>query len=181
MLASLQGSAPEGWPEDVEVAVRRSPNLKSAVAWCRERQPDLILVYGTSILKGPMIRLPRLGVLNAHSSILPAYRGVFSEFWQTLHGRLKTAGVTIHSIDEGVDTGDLLVQQRTHCESGIDPYRLRCRNVLTTLEAYPKAALQVLSGTAEHRRQRPSNQPTYRARDLTFAKRLELWRRLGKL
>jgi len=181
MLASLGGSPPPGWPAGVEVMVKRSPNLKSAVAWCRQRQPDLILVYGTSILKGPMIRVPRLGVLNAHSSILPGYRGVFSEFWQTLHGRLESAGVTIHFIDEGVDTGDLVLQQQTASEAGVDPYRLRCHNVLTTLDAYPKAALQVLSGEAEHSRQRPSNQPTYRARDLTFARRLELLRKLGKL
>ena len=181
MLAALGGAPPAGWPTGVEVVVKRSPNLGSAVAWCRERRPDLLLVYGTSILKAPVIRVPRLGVLNAHSSLLPHYRGVFSEFWQVLHGRLETAGVTIHCIDEGVDTGELVLQRRTAAEPGIDPFRLRCRNVLTTLEIYPEAALQVLSGEAEHRVQEALDQPTYRSRDLTFERRRELLQQLGML
>lgn len=179
MVDSLGASPPKGWPGGVEVVVKRSPNLKSAVAWCQQRAPDLILVYGTSILKGSMIRVPRRGVLNAHSSMLPHFRGVFSEFWQTLEGRLETAGVTVHFIDEGVDTGDLVLQQRSSCEPGIDPYRLRCKNVLTTLEIYPRAAQLVLSGEAEPRGQEASDQPTYRSRDLTFEKRVELLRKLG--
>ena len=126
-----------------------------------------------------MIRVPTHGVLNAHSLILPHYRGVFSEFWQTLEGRLDTAGVTFHFVDEGVDTGDVVLQVRTECEPGIDPYRVRGRNVAATVSAYPQAARSVLRGDGERRRQEASDAPTFRSRDRTLDKRLELLRALG--
>lgn len=179
MLDSLGALPPAGWPAGVETFETPSVNRRAAVAWCRERQPGLILVYGTSILRAPMIRVPTRGVLNAHSSILPSYRGVFSEFWQTLNGQLDTTGVSVQFIDEGVDTGDLVLQRKTASEPGIDPYRLRCRNVVTTLEIYPEAARLVLAGEEERCPQGPSDQTTFRSRDMTFEKRLELLRKLG--
>lgn len=178
-LLAEHGPDPAGWPA-VDTLITPRVNREEAVAWCRRRRPDLILVYGTSILKEPMIRLPRLGVLNAHSSILPHFRGVFSELWQVLQGDLDHVGVTVHFIDPGVDTGDLVLQAHSSVQGeAIDPYALRYRNVATTLEIYPRAARAVLSGEETRTPQANSSAPTYRSRDLTFERRLELLRRLG--
>ncbi len=178
-LLAEHGPDPASWPP-VDILETPRVNNGDAVAWCRRRRPDLILVYGTSILKQPMIRLPRLGVLNAHSSILPHFRGVFSEFWQVLQGDFDHVGVTVHCIDPGVDTGDVVLQARSPVDGeNVDPYTLRCRNAATTLEIYPRAARAVLSGEETRQAQAASPAPTYRSRDLTFERRLELWRRLG--
>ena len=178
-LLAEHGPDPASWPP-VDLLETPRVNNGDAVAWCQRRQPDLILVYGTSILKEPMIRLPRLGVLNAHSSVLPHFRGVFSEFWQALQGDFEHVGVTVHCIDPGVDTGDLVLQAHSPVEGDrVDPHTLRCRNVATTLEIYPQAARAVLSGEAQRQPQPTSSAPTYRSRDVTFERRLELLRRLG--
>ncbi len=179
LFTALDAPPPIAWPEGIETFETPSVNHQAAIAWCRERRPDLILVCGTSILRAPLIRLPARGVLNIHSSILPSYRGVFAEFWQVLNDGLEAAGVTVHFVDEGVDTGDVVLQKHTPAEPGVDPYRLSCRNVSTALEIYPEAALQVLAGVAQRYPQGPSQQPTFRARDRTFEKRLELLRKLG--
>ena len=53
--------------------------------------------------------LPRQGCLNLHPSLLPAYRGPAPLFWQARQGE-RQAGISLHLLDEGVDTGDLVAQ-----------------------------------------------------------------------
>ena len=186
-LLGAHGPDPKTWPDVPRLQIPRV-NRAEAVEWCRSHRPDVLIVYGTSILKEPMIQVPRLGVLNAHSSVLPHFRGVFSEFWQVFHGDLDHVGVTVHFIDTGVDTGDVVLQRRTSTEAPpaemsesqvLDPYRLRARNVATTLEIYPEAAAAVLAGRETRQKQPSSDAQVFRSRDLTFERRLELLRRLG--
>ena len=75
----------------------------------RELHPDLSVVaaYG-KILPGPLIRLPRLGTINVHGSLLPRYRGAAPIQWALIRGEQET-GVTIMQMDEGMDTGDILL------------------------------------------------------------------------
>ncbi len=72
-------------------------------------QPDLIVVtaYG-KILSGRLLNLPRFGTINVHGSLLPKYRGAAPIQWAVINGEKET-GVTIMQMDEGVDTGDILL------------------------------------------------------------------------
>jgi methionyl-tRNA formyltransferase len=82
------------------------------LAQLRDFQPDLIIVaaYGR-ILPSPLLHMPRLGTLNVHGSILPKYRGAAPIQWALLNGESET-GVTIMQMDEGMDTGDILLTKR---------------------------------------------------------------------
>ena len=72
---------------------------------------DLIVLGGgwPELLPAGVIRLPRLGVLNTHPSLLPEFRGTDVHRWQVLHG-VRKSGTTIHYVDETFDTGNLLSQ-----------------------------------------------------------------------
>jgi methionyl-tRNA formyltransferase len=72
-------------------------------------QPDLIVVtaYGR-ILPGSLLNLPPLGTINVHGSLLPKYRGAAPIQWAVINGEKET-GVTIMQMDEGMDTGDMLL------------------------------------------------------------------------
>ncbi|HEV2273750.1 MAG TPA: methionyl-tRNA formyltransferase [Acidobacteriaceae bacterium] len=74
-------------------------------------QPDAIIVvaYGRIIPKW-MLELPRLGNLNLHASLLPKYRGAAPIQWAIANGEAIT-GTTTMRIDEGLDTGDILLQR----------------------------------------------------------------------
>ena len=76
----------------------------------RALQPDVLLIvaYGV-ILKEPALRLPRLGSINLHASLLPRWRGVSPIAWQILAGD-PVVGVTTQWIDAGVDTGQIILQ-----------------------------------------------------------------------
>ncbi len=72
-------------------------------------RPDLMVVtaYGR-ILTGPVLNLPPLGTINVHGSLLPKYRGAAPVQWAVLNGDPET-GITIMQMDEGMDTGDILL------------------------------------------------------------------------
>lgn len=73
-------------------------------------KPDLLLVGGFDIiLKAPLLRLPRIGCINTHSSLLPKHRGP-NPFRAAIAMNEAETGVTFHVMDEGIDTGDILAQ-----------------------------------------------------------------------
>jgi methionyl-tRNA formyltransferase len=78
-----------------------------------ELKPDLIVVaaYG-QILPSSILELPRFGCLNVHASLLPKYRGAAPIQWAILNDESQT-GVTIMKMDAGLDTGDILTQEKT--------------------------------------------------------------------
>jgi len=77
----------------------------------RKLGPDLFVViaYG-QILPRSLLDIPRHGAINVHASLLPKYRGAAPIAWAILKGEAST-GVTIMKMDEGMDTGDILLQK----------------------------------------------------------------------
>ena len=83
-----------------------------------ELNPDVIIVvaYG-KILPKSILDIARLGCINVHASLLPKYRGAAPIQWAVLNGDSKT-GVCVMQMDEGLDTGDILLCEET--EIGIN-------------------------------------------------------------
>jgi methionyl-tRNA formyltransferase len=71
----------------------------------------VVVAYGR-ILPPAFLRAPRLGCINVHFSLLPKYRGAAPVNWAIVHGERET-GVTTMRMDEGLDTGDILLQRAT--------------------------------------------------------------------
>lgn len=86
---------------------------------------DVLLLYGTKIIKPNILSIPKIGTLNAHSAILPKFRGSRSEFWILYYGDLERAGVTIHWVTPGLDEGDIFLQERLPVEVSDTPRTLR--------------------------------------------------------
>lgn len=79
-------------------------------------EPDLIVsLQANVIFKKPLIELPAKGCLNVHTALLPKYRGLFPTFWVLKNGERET-GVSVFFMDEGIDSGPILVQK--HVEVG---------------------------------------------------------------
>lgn len=77
----------------------------------RDFKPDIIvLVAFGKILPASIITLPPLGTINVHGSLLPRYRGAAPIQWALVNGEEET-GVTVMQMDEGIDTGDILLQE----------------------------------------------------------------------
>ncbi len=90
-----------------------APNTDHGLEVLRRADPDLVVsIRYRRILKEAAIAVPRHGVLNLHSGILPAYRGVMATFWAMLAGE-EEIGCTLHRItDAGIDTGPVVSVSR---------------------------------------------------------------------
>jgi len=74
--------------------------------------PDLIVVVAFGqILPADLLDIPKMGCINVHASLLPAYRGAAPVNWAIVNGEAET-GVTTMLMDEGLDTGDILLSEK---------------------------------------------------------------------
>jgi methionyl-tRNA formyltransferase len=82
------------------------------IAHIKELSPDLIVVVAFGqILPRALLDIPACGCVNVHASLLPFYRGAAPINWALINGETET-GVTIMLLDEGMDTGDMLLQEK---------------------------------------------------------------------
>lgn len=99
--------------EELGLPVMQPAKLRdeAVVKQLRELEPDVIAVaaYG-KILARSVLEIPKIGCINVHASVLPRLRGAAPIHWAVLNGE-KTSGVTIMKMDEGMDTGDMLVRE----------------------------------------------------------------------
>lgn len=85
---------------------------KETIDLVRNIQPEVIVVvaYG-QILPEDILRIPPLGCINVHASLLPKYRGAAPVNWAIINGE-KYTGVTTMYMDKGLDTGDMILYER---------------------------------------------------------------------
>ena len=105
---------------------------------------DAIVVasYG-QLLKSAVFDLPKLGTINIHASLLPAYRGAAPVNWAIMHGEART-GVATFFIEKGLDTGDVLMMETI--DIGPDETAIELEDRLATLGA--DVILKTLHGLA---------------------------------
>lgn len=121
----------------------------------RTAQPDLgLLAWWPEIIRPPLLHEPPQGFVNTHPSLLPHNRGRNPNFWAIIEQ--APYGVTLHYIDEGIDTGDIIAQQPLPIDwtdTGATLYQRSCDAMIALVaESYP--ALR--AGTAPRTPQDPA-------------------------
>jgi folate-dependent phosphoribosylglycinamide formyltransferase PurN len=97
------------------VDVRRVPSVNSPEchALLRALNPKAVAVYGTRLLKRETLSVIDAPFINFHAGLNPKYRGQSGAYWALRNGDPGHAGLTVHLVDPGVDTGDVLYQARS--------------------------------------------------------------------
>ena len=100
-----------GLDNNIEVIQPKRMKDEEVIAKIKEINPDLIVVvaYG-KILPKEIIDIPKYGIINVHSSLLPKYRGASPIHSAILNGD-KESGVSIMYIEEGLDSGDVILKE----------------------------------------------------------------------
>jgi methionyl-tRNA formyltransferase len=101
-----------------QVEICAQVNEEKFLQKLRQAAPDLFLsVRFGQIFHEAAIKIPKRGVINFHSGILPNYRGIMATFWAILRGE-KEIGTTLHYIDDsGIDTGNIIAVSRVKLNS----------------------------------------------------------------
>lgn len=99
-------------------------------------QPDLIVVFGTSLLKGALLEKGRLGIINLHGGLSPEYRGADCTFWALYNQQPEKVGCTVHYINAGIDTGNIIAHVSPEIKAIDDELSLFWRAVQTSTEVF---------------------------------------------
>jgi len=138
-----------------------SERIEAAI---QETDCDLICIASCSqLIKKNIIDIPRLGVINAHAAKLPYYKGPNPDYW-IFYYEEKEGAVTIHYIDEGEDSGDIIHQEVFPIPFGMTRKEYRAEILHRSPKLMQKSVLELQNGTAKRTKQQEIK--TFRARNL---------------
>lgn len=121
-------------------------NSERTLELLKKIQAELIVVVGTRKLDKEIFNTASIGAINLHSGILPFYRGSDSEFWALYNNHSDMVGVTIHFIEEGLDAGDIIVEERLPVNPRDTVGSLRMKNILLGAKKINQAISLIESG-----------------------------------
>ncbi|HMJ72926.1 MAG TPA: phosphoribosylglycinamide formyltransferase [Solirubrobacterales bacterium] len=145
-LARAAGVETAVFPRD-DYAGREARDVAMA-AWVEARGADLVVLAGYMQLLSPaFVARFRNRVVNIHPALLPAFPGL-DAIGQALAAGVEVTGVTVHFVDEGVDTGPAIVQREVPVPAGCDRDRLEEAIHAVEHELYPEAIRMIAQGRA---------------------------------
>ena len=111
-------------------------NHPDVVQLANKLRPDLIAVFGTSLIRGDLLQKGRLGIVNLHGGLSPEYRGADCTFWALYNKEPEKIGCTLHFIDSGIDTGRLIAHISPEVCPDDDELTLFWRSVKESASVY---------------------------------------------
>jgi phosphoribosylglycinamide formyltransferase 1 len=119
-------------------------NLKSTFDIVKKFQPDLMIVFGSSIIREPYLSLLAPGrFINLHLGLSPYYRGSGTNFWPFVNEELQFVGSTILHLDSGIDTGDIICHVLPKIELKDDVHTIGCKVIQESVKQLSKIILLI--------------------------------------
>jgi methionyl-tRNA formyltransferase len=136
--------------------------------------PDVVLVFGTGLLRGGIIgRFPGR-IINLHLGLSPYYRGAGTNFWPLVNREPEFVGATIHYLDAGIDTGPMLVHARPEMQASHGPHEIGNHAIVAGAAALVDGARAHVAGTVKAVPQ-GSGGRLYQRKDFSAASVRTLW------
>lgn len=104
-------------------------------------KPEVILVFGTGILRDAVLAAFDGNILNIHLGLSPYYRGSGTNFWPLVNGEPEYVGATIHYIDAGIDTGPMIAHARPSMEEADGSHDLGNKTIIAAADVQIQAAI----------------------------------------
>lgn len=132
----LFAESPDGVARNLPAAVEKRVvdlhdlNQTGVSEYIQALRPDVIISSGAGLLKPEVYASAAWAAINVHLGISQAYRGLDSNLWAIYENRFDRLGVTVHYLEESLDTGDILAQDFFALEAGDEIYHLRYKATL---------------------------------------------------
>ena len=162
---------------NIDVIKRNDINSTDFIQEMGRKNLNLIVsVAAPKIFKKPLLELPRYGCINIHTAKLPKYRGMMPNFWNLYHDE-KYTGITIHTMDEKIDAGKIILQKEVAIKEGESLDSLTKRTKKLGAELMLEALRQIKTGEVKY-----SNYPDVESSYYSFPKKEDVreFRRRGK-
>ena len=142
---------PPAMPAGVECITVPDINSPEAVAFVERHAPDMVCVNGTNLLRAPMLGLADqipLGIVNLHTGLSPYTRGGNCNLFALLEGKPEWVGVTVHHIDPGIDSGDLILTRQVEMQADDEYDHIDARTFRLGADLMVLAVKQIAEGRA---------------------------------
>lgn len=139
-------------------------NSDPAIIQLNSNSYDAIVIVGSKIIKRQIVNKFKNKIINYHNGLLPEYRGPYSEFWAIYNNEPHMIGTTIHLIDEGIDSGDILKRRPMSAPyRNLNPVHAHVNNAIQGAELLVEALYDYL-----YKNLKPSKQDESKARYYPF-------------
>lgn len=155
-------------------------NTAGTLRFLESRGVDAVLVFGTNLIKRPLLDQFAGRIINLHLGLSPYYRGTATNFYPLLNDEPEYVGATIHLIDAGIDSGPIIHHARPEIVAGDGPHTIGCKAILAGLEKLRQAAEELAQGRLRAVTQWPASSPrVYRRKDFHPRHVVELYEKLA--
>ena len=127
------------FPKDIALHKVKNASGLQSLSILKSLAPEIIIVFGTSILKPEALSIAKRHTLNIHGGIVPKYRNVHSDFWSVNKKDFKNIGTSIIHLDTGIDTGDIAIQKVVVINSKDTIFSIKKKNIELSLQLITQA------------------------------------------
>ncbi len=120
-------------------------NSESTLTFLDSHEPEVVVVYGTNLIKSALLKRWSGKLINMHLGLSPYYRGTATNFYPLLNDELAFIGATIHSIDAGIDSGAIFAHARPSIVAEDMPHTIGCKAIQAGLDALVHVLTQMTS------------------------------------
>ncbi len=124
-----------------------SCNSEECLSAIQAIRPDVAIVFGTGKLERPVLETPSTACLNLHGGNPEEYRGLDTHLWAIYHEDFDNLVTTLHHVDEGLDTGEIVFQSRLELSRECRLHELRAMNTKVCVDL-SVLALRALASNA---------------------------------
>jgi folate-dependent phosphoribosylglycinamide formyltransferase PurN len=155
-----------------------SVNAEVVCNWIETRQPELAVLYGTGVIRNPLLELLSGRLINIHLGLSPYYRGAGTNFWPLVHGEPECVGTTVHVVAPRVDAGAILAQVRPAMQPSDRAHEIGTKALRAAVEILPDVLRLYRDGRLAGRAQDLSAGRVFRRRDFNADAVRQLWTNL---
>ena len=153
-------------------------NTPATRALLRDLNPEVLLVYGTGVVRDETLALASRLALNLHTGMSPYYRGSECAFWPLYYGELERLGATVHQCTRDIDGGVIYKVGQLQLEPEDDRFCVFARAVKLGTDLYVQAVQELLDGRLQGRSQQLELGREYRAAMKSWWHELAVRRRI---
>ena len=172
-----------------QTAIRSTPDLSNPVELVRGEinravyhdeifalGPDLVIAYGCSIIREPLLSAFPGRFVNVHLGLSPYYRGSGTNYWPLVNKEPEYVGATFMFIDSGIDTGEIIHQIRAEVVRGDTPSSLGNRLIIRMTEVMERIVVGFEALKPAEQPSMPPRSRYYRSKDFTEESVVTLYR-----
>ena len=146
---------------------RGESNSAESFTWVSSKTPDVIILYGSCIIKDPLLSYYNNLIVNMHLGLSPYYRGSGTNFWPLVDRLPECVGVTIHLAVSSVDAGPILIQKRPDILYDDHSHEIGTKAIIAGLHSIREIILPYLNGEVDPIDQDLSLGKEYRKKDFS--------------